>query len=113
MYFKHSRLLGGHELVIIRRAVFVIALMPDSAGETLLNELLRDVRVLVAVTDCRRLTLLVFAFTGTDKVDSDLDMLANEPTTEELARRVAEAKRRVADAQTRMNVTSNPYLVSD
>lgn len=38
--------------------------------------------------------------------------LATPSATEELARRVAEAKKRVADAQKLMSVKDNPYLVS-
>ena len=38
--------------------------------------------------------------------------LATAAATEELARRVAEAKKRVADAQKAMSVKDNPYLVS-
>ena len=88
-------LLRRHELIVIWRTIFIIAFVPYSTCETLFDELLGDVsvscgqrrcsqssethaRVLVAVADSRGLALFELAVAGTDKVDVDLDVLANQ-----------------------------------
>jgi hypothetical protein len=41
--FDNSRLLGGHEFVIVRRPVFVVTLMANNTGKTFVNKLLCNI----------------------------------------------------------------------
>ena len=47
---------------------------------------MRDERILATVTDGRTFTFFVFTFLGTDEIDVDLDVLADETFAEEFAR---------------------------
>jgi len=100
---KILRLFRSHELVEVRRPIFVITFVAHDSCKTFLNELLSNVAEitylvssnkrrndnpllsLVAVTNGSTFTFLVFTFSWANKVDVNLDILSDEFLTKKLA----------------------------
>lgn len=77
-------LLGDNELVKLGRTLLVVTAVAESAGKTLLDELLGNVLALATVGNGHTLALLVLAVLGLDIVDQDVHNLANQTLTKEL-----------------------------